>query len=55
MVGLDLFVWDEGNEGDLIAIQRRHGDDALTRWVTNVFVPHWHRTVGKRIMVSSPV
>jgi hypothetical protein len=54
LVGLDMSVWNEGNEDDFIAIRRRHSDDVLTTWFTDVFVPYWHRTIGMRIKVNPP-
>ncbi|KAI9764211.1 MAG: hypothetical protein M1840_008601 [Geoglossum simile] len=55
LTGADMYAW-RGEEEDLIAVRRRQGGDILTRWFTNVFVPCWHRTVGKRIKKrSSPI
>ncbi|CAG8973847.1 hypothetical protein HYALB_00005592 [Hymenoscyphus albidus] len=54
ILGPDQYVWDVGNEADLVAIQRRKGEDFLTRWFIDKVIPSFHRCLGKYIEALIP-
>lgn len=51
ILGPDQFVWDIGNEADLIAVHRRKGKDLLTRWFIDRVVPYFHSLIGRHFKV----
>ncbi|CAG8960936.1 hypothetical protein HYFRA_00002474 [Hymenoscyphus fraxineus] len=54
ILGPDQYVWDVGNEADLVAIQRRKGEDFLTRWFIDKVIPSFHRCLGKYFKAAIP-
>lgn len=52
--GRDRHAWALGQTNDLIALQSRVSSDPFSRWLTDSFIPFFHRILGKRFRKPVP-
>ena len=51
LLGQDSDIWANPEESDLIALQARHSDSPVSRWMSDTLVHWYHQAVGRRLRV----
>ena len=51
LLGQDSDIWANPEESDLIALQARHSDSPVSRWMSDTLVHWYHQAIGRKLRV----
>ncbi|KAI4103509.1 MAG: hypothetical protein LQ339_004234 [Xanthoria mediterranea] len=49
LLGQDSDIWANPEESDLIALQARHSDSPVSRWMSDTLVHWYHQAIGRKL------